>query len=575
MIRKIKIALTLFVVCSYADLSAQQTVYYSGVGRALFSNENLVDETNNLSEIKASGGYTMFDLGIYAEPDEVLRASVILRQRTEFGGFFDNGSSLEFRQMQLEGLIAKKVKYEIGDIYLDHTKYTLWNEASGNNEFESSLFSLRRDIAHYENFIVDNKWRMQGVNSEAKLINFEKGIESIGLRVYGGRTRPTNMSTIPDRYFYGSKLSLVQSKYFKIAGNVAGITDIVGTVEDTEVAYDNIVYSTDFEANLAKGEKMKFALKGEVGASNFSLTRFADTTKKVFNDFFYDLGAEATYNPLKLTIGLSYRDVGFNFNSPMAQSRRMAAPSDISMTYFPTLNDDATARPFTLYDGFAQESNMYNQSISTTLMNYYIQYDLVEPYGNATPNRKGLTVNAKIGEADQVIRAKVELDLLSEGVSEGDSISQAKRSFMKLQGGFVFNINKLVGFEKTIALTSGIRLENSTRGGTNPINLSSSLIDLGLDVEVFKKLHLLTGVKMFAVKGTEVQTGRDEVNQIISFAPTTFDETQNVYAVGLTYDFDKKAYFSLQSNWVNYEEANVEKSAFDLNQLFIVYGMKF
>lgn len=574
MIRKLKIALTVFVVCSYADLSAQQTVYYSGVGRALFSNEGLVDKSNNLSKLKASGGYTMFDLGIYAEPDEVLRASVILRQRTEFGGFFDNGSSLQFRQMQLEGLIAKKVKYEIGDIYIDHTKYTLWNEASGNNEFESSLFSLRRDIAHYENFIIDNKWRMQGVNTSAK-VNFEKGIESIDMRVYGGRTRPTNFSTIPDRYFYGGKVDVRQSKYFRIAGNVAGISDIVGTVEDTQVEYENMVYTTDFEFNIEKGEKLAFAVKGETGASTFSLSRFADTVSNSFSDFFYDLGAEAKYKPLNLTLGLSYRDVGFNFNSPMAQSRRMAAPGDLAITYFPTLNDDVTARPYTLYDGFAQENNMYNQSISTTLMNYYIQYDLVEPYGNATPNRKGFTVNAKIGEAEKLFRANVELDVLTEGVSEGDTLTQAKRNFTKLQGGFVLNINQLIGFEKTIALTSGIRLENSTRDGATPINLSSSLIDAGLDVEVFKKLHLLTGVKMFKVKGTEAQTGRDELNQIVSFTAVDFDETQNVCALGLTYDFDKKAYFSLQSNWVNYNEANIENSQFDLNQLFMVYGLKF
>lgn len=572
MIKNIKIALTLLAVCSYMDLLAQETVYFSGVGRALFSDESLVDQSNNLSEKKASGGYTMFDLGIYAEPDEILRASVILRQRTEFGGFFDNGSSLEFRQMQLEGLINKRIKYEIGDIYLDHTKYTLWNEETVSNEFESDLFSIRRDIVNYENFIVDNQWRMQGFNTSAQLVKFEKGIESIGFRAYGGRTRPTDFETIPDRYFYGGKVDLKQSKSFRIGANLSGVSDIAGTVEAASVEYKNVVYTTDFEYTLEKGEKLKFGFLGEIGASKFSLSREADTTANEFSDYFYDLGAEAEYKPLGLTFGLSYRDVGFNFNSPMAQSRRIGAPTDIALSHFSLLNDEATARPYTLYDGFTQESNLYNQSISTTLMDYYMQYDIVEPYGDATPNRKGLTINAERGDDESVWKAKVEVDLLTEGVSEGDSLLKTKRSFTKIQGGLVFNINKLFDLEKAIVLTSGLRLETSTRGTST---LSGSLIDLGLDVEVFKKFHLLTGAKMFAVEGTEIQTGRDELNQIVSYSPVSFDEKQNVYAVGISYIFDKKAYFSLQSNWVGYKDATIETTQFDFKQLFMVYGLKF
>lgn len=201
-----------------------------------------------------------------------------------------------------------------------------------------------------------------------------------------------------------------------------------------------------------------------------------------------------------------------------------------------------------------------------------MQYDIIEPYGNATPNRKGLTINAERGDDESVWRAKVEVDLLTEGVSEGDSLLKTKRSFTKIQGGLVFNINKLFDLEKAIVLTSGLRLETSTRGTST---LSGSLIDLGLDVEVFKKFHLLTGAKMFAVEGTEIQTGRDELNQIVSYSPVSFDEKQNVYAVGISYIFDKKAYFSLQSNWVGYKDATIETTQFDFKQLFMVYGLKF
>ncbi|MBX9853553.1 MAG: hypothetical protein K2X86_17555, partial [Cytophagaceae bacterium] len=516
MIKKVTLALSIFSAFLFTELPAQN-VYFTGLGRALVTNDGLKDNTDTASKMKASGGYTLFDLGVYAKPNEVLRGGVILRLRNEFGGFFSDGASLEFRQMQLEGLIAKKVKYEIGDIYLTHTPYTLWNEKNiyNYNKYEAGIFSLRRDIVYYENFFVGNAWRMQGFNAKSK-INFSKGVDSLGIRAYGGRTMQTNFTTTPDRYFYGGRLDLAQSKYFRIAGNLAGISDIAGTVEDAEVDYDNMVYTTDFSVTLDQ-EKFKLALNGEAGASHFELDRAIDTTHHEFNDFFYDAGVEATYKPFNLTLGASYRDVGFNFNSPMAQTRRIASPGDISVMTFPVMNDGTTGRPISLFDPYTQESRLYNQAISTTLMNYFVQYDMVEPYGKATPNRRGFTFSANIEEKDKLFNAGIEANLLSEGVSEGDSLTKEKRKFTLIRGGLVFNVNKLMEFEKLIAINAGLRMESSTRGGTNPVDLSSSLIDVGLDLEVLKDLHLLGGAKLFSVKGTEIQTGRDELNQIVSF----------------------------------------------------------
>lgn len=574
MTKNIKLILVLLALGFCTEVSAQ-LVHFTGVGRALFSTENFTDKSNEASELKASGGYTMMDLGIYATPDEVLHANVILRQRNEFGGFFDNGTSLEFRQFQLEGLISKKVKYEIGDIYVSHTPYTIWNDETTFSDFESDLFKIRRDIAFYENFIIDNNWRMQGVNAKTRITNFEKGIESVGIRAYAGRTRSTDFSTIPDRYYYGGRLDLEQSKNFTVAANLAAISDIVGTVDAASVDYDNAVYSLDFNYLFEKDDKFSLAVKGEAGGSYFSLSREEDSVTNTFSDYFYDFGGEANYKPLNLLVGVSYRYVGHNFNSPMAQTRRVAAPGDISLTYFPTLNDDASVRPFTLFDRFAQENTMYNQSISTTLMNYMIQYDMVEPYGQATPNRKGLTMNAKIKDSKNYFSASLEYDMLSEVVSEGDSLTKETRKFSKLQGGAIVNVHEMLGFKKMIMLTAGVQLENSSREGTNAIDLGSSLIDVGVDLEVVKNLHLLGGAKLFSVKGTELQTGRDELNQIVAFSPVNFDESQSTLAVGLRYDYDKKAYFSMQGNFVNYEDGNSATSQFDLNQLFMVFGLKF
>ena len=571
MTKKVTLTLSIFSVFLFTELSAQN-VYFTGLGRALVSNDGLTDKTNTASKQKASSGYTLFDLGIYAKPNEVLRGGVILRIKNKFGGFYGDGSSLEFRQMQMEGLVAKKVKYEIGDIYLTHTQYTLWNEDTINHKYEANIFGLRRDIINYENFFVGNAWRMQGVNTKGR-INFSKGAESLGIRVYGGRTRQTNFSTIPDRYFYGGRLDLIQSKYFRIAGNLAGVSDMAGTVKTAAVNYSNTVYTTDFNLTLGNSENFKFALYGEAGASHFELKKNSDSTDKKFDDYFYDLGTKATYKPF--TLGVSYRNVGFNFNSPMAQTRRIAAPSDITLTNFSKLNDGSTARPISLFDFYSQENTLYNQGISTTLMNYFIQYNMVEPYGKATPNRKGFTITADFKDQNSVFKAGIQVNLLSEVVSEGDSITNEKRKFTLIRGGFVFNLNKLMNYEKLIAISGGIRTESSTRVGTNPINLASTLIDLGLDLEVLKDLHLLGGAKLFAVKGNEIQTGRDQLNQIVKFSPTNFNQTQNIIATGLRYDYDKTAYFSMNYHIVNFDDKEKSTNKYNLNQWFFVFQLKF
>ena len=574
MTKKVTLILSIFSVLLVTRLSAQQPVYFTGLGRALVADDGMADQSKVASKQKASAGYTLFDLGIYAKSSDVLRGGVILRTKNQFGGFYGDGAALTFRQMQMEGLIAKKVKYEIGDIYLTHTRYTLWNDDSSDTRYESSLFSLRRGIVNYENFYVGNAWRLQGVNAKGK-INFTKGIESIGIRAYGGRTMSTNFTTIPDRYFYGGRVDLMQSKYFRIAGNVAALSDIAGTVKVAQVSYNNMVYTTDFDLALDQ-EKFRVGIAGEVGASQMELKRTSDTTDKKFNDYFFDIGAKATYKPWNLNVGASYRNVGFNFNSPMAQTRRVADPAAVTLTNFPNLNNGTTGRQVSLFDLYSQENNLYNQSIATTLMNYYIQYNMVEPYGRATPNRKGYTFDANLKDANGIISAGVEVNALSEIVSEGDSLSNTKRKFMLIRSGATLNIHKLINFEKAIAINGGLRTESSKRSGPDPVNLASSLIDLGLDVEVLKSLHALGGMKMFRVKGNEIQSSRDQLNQIVSYnSGVYFNQTQNIIATGLRYDFDKGSAFSVHYHIVKFDDKLTTTNTYNLNQLFFVFSLRF
>lgn len=85
----------------------------------------------------------------------------------------------------------------------------------------------------------------------------------------------------------------------------------------------------------------------------------------------------------------------------------------------------------------------------------------------------------------------------------------------------------------------------------------------------------MVGAKMFAVSGDEMVASRNAINEITAFTPVSFDEKQNIYAAGLQYDYDKKAYFALQGNMVAFDDANAATTNYEMNQLFMVFGVKF
>jgi hypothetical protein len=97
-----------------------------------------------------------------------------------------------------------------------------------------------------------------------------------------------------------------------------------------------------------------------------------------------------------------------------------------------------------------------------------------------------------------------------------------------------------------------------------------------LDLEVLKDLHLLGGAKLFTVKGNEIQSVRNELNQIVTYGTgVNFNQTQNIIATGLRYDYDKAGYFSMHYNMTTNQDKLIPANKFNLNQWFFVFGLKF
>ncbi len=561
---------TILLIGSSLLVSEAQTNFYlNGLGRALVTNDKLLGkvlENDSLSARRGAGGYALFDLKANLDVKKNFKGNAILRVRNEFGTFWGRGAALEFRQLQLKGLIGNGIQYEIGDINVGMTPYTVYNSEEIYHKYESSIHAGRRKILEYENFNFGNDWRLQGVQANTTLL-FKKGIQKLMIKGFATRTNPTNETNIPDRVLAGGSVNVLQSKFLEVGGNYVGLLDI--PIQTAQMNYENNVLTGNTKLKYDK-EKFGLSLFGETGFSNYRYEENITTLYvSSYNDFFYDMGLSGTYKPIGLKVSTSYKDVGPQFSSPAAQTTRLNVGK--TPLLYSTLENNTVNRQQLLFDRFTQE-RIYNRSISPVLMQYFPEYNNSSPYGAATPNRKGFSVASSVGSSDRVVEAEVIAELLSEVAGEG---TPERRKYTVISGGSLFHLNKLLRFRKDLSLNFGFRTEQTTRNGQAPINLQSTLIDAGTSIEFVSKIDLLVGVKMLQASGNEYLAVRDQFNVPTSFPAYLLNKTEYIYSGGFRVRFSEEASFAVNYNVCDYSNKLNSAMSYRMNQLFLNYTVSF
>lgn len=585
--KRINILLLIGAVFASVSLQAQTTFYLDGYGRALTTTDqlkgDLIDQDTIGLPRKGVSGYTLFDLGLNLEKDKTFKVNAILRARNEFGLFWGQGTDMEFRQIRLEGIIGKGVKYEIGDVYVQMTPYTLFNSEEMYNDYESEIFAQRRGILEYENFIQGNSWRLQGVKSYANIL-FDKGIDKLGLYGFGVRTQPANQIGQSDRIMAGLNATVTQSENLKVGFNYIGIQNL--NISTSLIEYSNHVGTATLDYNRDLTDDFGVFLNGEGGNSSYSQYRLVDDKEVTKSDYFYDGKIGIEYKPLMMKLSGGFKNVGADFSSPGAQTTRFNQTSNPRV--FSQVRDTlgSTGGPIqrytTLYDRFTNEG-AYIQGISDKLLTYAPQYSNINPYGKATPNRTGLQLNLSAGDRDSLFQASVGFDMMKE--IRPDNNAEAKlREFTGIQGGFLVNVDKAIGFDRDIVLTAGYRSEATKRDGTDNIDLSSVLLDFGLSVEVLPSLDLMVGYKSYKAEGNEYVAVLNDFNQYSGLPyELSIDSEETMLSLGARFNFSEDAALTANYNIVSYKnnkanadlDLSTENAGYDMSQLFISYIMKF
>ena len=555
-----------FLIPALGFGQATPKVWYDGNSRAMFYRDalsgNLKDQDTTSTRSEGEG-YTAIDLGMHFTPNSEIEIFSEIRIKNDFGFMWGSGSSVDLRRLSIKGVLDERISFNIGDLYLRQTDFTLNNNKQELAKYEPSVFQAYRDLIEYENFYYQNYWRMQGIQSNLSY-SFYNNIKSLELDGFLSRVRGGEWLGQPELLMLGgtSVLKLENSLSFKL--NHINSFEVQSSSLDSATYYNPV---TNLQLSyIKKINGLDYKLSVEAGASTRgweSTTSFEHP--KITGSFIKGV-LKIRSSSLTSHITLNYVDP--NFRSAGAQTRRVEYNSAPSTYAYYTNN--TVLRPVSLLD-ITTDPNIYNQRLSTSLMNYNPLYSAVSPYGESTPNRNGLKYSFSYDNS-KTITANGDFGFFNEVIGQG---TLEKRSFFVGGANVFVQVDELLNLKNKTTAELSFNSENVRRGGyeLESINFNSSLISAGASYELFKNLKLIAGLKSFVGKGNEVGAERNDYDEIIGYDLYNYDSQESIMLIGLQYNFTNDIYFSLQTNKIEITDKINDVNRLSLSRVYFMFNM--
>ena len=557
--RSLILSLVFFTVfLSDINLHAQisENIWFDGLSRSYFARDAIDNSTTDdtLSARNISNGYNLLDLNTHVNPLKDIEIFAQLRIRNSFGSFFGSGTEINVRQLRAKGVINNKIRFSVGDLFLKQNKFTLYNYDEELSGFENDMLKPYRDIIHYENFYTENRWRLQGIQTDFSF-EFDRFIRNLGFDFF--ITRPRGSSQINETTYMSDLLlsggSMVSdiNKRLTISTNYINLFEVASSgtknISVRNPVYDMYLlhhFTNDkyrIEQQLQSGFSERYWLHSEL--ENGISDSISNDTKGMY--FQFDNKYIKKDSTLSLTLG--YRYVDPNFRSAGAQTRRLDYDAGNSNSIYPIYTNMSLIRPPSVFD-LVTDEQLYNQDLSSTLMVFNPIYSNILPYGDATPNRSGIYIKAKINDRNKAFLSKINAGFFKEVIGQGAS---EKRNFGLIKGSFKINFHKWMKWEKELSLASSSESELTRRGGEDisSVNLFSHQMNVSVNAELIKKFFIQASYKHFSADGNEFLTQRDNYGNITYFTSTQIDQKDHMLSFGTLYKFRENVYANLQYNW--------------------------
>ncbi len=556
-----------FVSAQEKDL---RKVVFTGAARGLYYGDRMGQEVEDSITIpRMNSGHTLVDLGMNIRPNRNTEIQGMVRVRNDYGGFWGSGVSFDIRQLYIKGVAGGVVRYQLGDINYKLSPYTLSNTQQEIITQGPVVFQQQTRLMNYDNFYAaDSSWRQQGAAAEFGL-QFSKFVKELQFHTVATRVRTTDFGNISDRLFAGYNVNLVQSNFLEVGVNHVTLFDIEGTSRNLSTFHNPVTTGTLLLKKDFSNWKMKVNV--EAGTSKTYYEKFEGSPET--NGKIFDAKWIAANTSKGFTIDAGWKYVSSDFRSPGAQTKRVNY--NYQPSSFGRITNDQVVRNLTAFD-LMRESNAYNRQLSSNLMLTQPKYDNITPYGTATPNRQGLTVNAKYVNPTQLFEIAATQLMLQETRGEGTLLP---RKFMRTEVKAVAHLNKRFGSkDKLFDVSVRFRKDNTSRvaeENVRAVDLSTQIFSVGMEYEFWENWDLMLGVQQIKFNGFDYTAVRNNFSEIYNFKEYQTDGNEFMKAAGLRYRFSDKSSLSVNlSNFKNTDAFDATQN-YTIRQFMLLYQMNF
>ena len=352
---------------------------------------------------------------------------------------------------------------------------------------------------------------------------------------------------------------------------------------DANTGIRNHVVTFDGDLALLRDPGLAVSVVGEGG---YSIAKFAEEVEDDAElpeapeaddlvretDTFIEAGVRAALAEGALGVTALFVNTGPDFFSAAAQSKRVDYTSALSQ--FNRIGNESARRPVGFFD-LSRDPALYTFRLEQQLMRYDPRYNNTLPYGRATPNRRGLRLEADYAPEAGPLAAGVMVAALREIRGQG---TEELKDFLLARAEADVALAPLVGYGRDLGLSLGLQAENTSRGGVEleAIDLTSVIVEAGLAAEVYDRLDVLLGAKARTSSGREYVPRFENFNDVDDF-PTPFvtNDDEALLGAGVRYRFGEDIYLTVQYQRYTYSDDEAPEADYALGQVFALYRMLF
>ena len=388
-------------------------------------------------------------------------------------------------------------------------------------------------------------------------------IEQLDFDGFTARIRGLEWLGKPELLMIGGSAIIKLSNKINLGSHYVNTFEILSSSNGTGAYYNPVLNTQLSYSGSLKDIPYKMLLEGGFSKRGWDGDSLAPEIKGYFTK------ATIKAKGKKSEVNLGFRYVDTDFRSIGAQTRRI--DYNTATTTYPYYSNNYTQRKVSLLD-IMSDPNVYNQNLSTSLMNYNPMYSSVSPYGDATPNRIGLTAEIDNLNLTDFLSAKVQTQYFSEIIGQGTT---NKRSFYKSALHSLLSLDKLLSLNNSFNLEGSINLETVKRDGEDfeKIDFSSILYSGSISYELIKNLKIIAGAKVFYAEGNEFIAERDMYDQINDYSNNTYDSKETILIGGIQHHFTDDIYFTMQYNQFNVLDKTNTYDEFSMGRLIFMFNM--